>query len=276
MLKYLMLLTLIAGTAFAAEVTSQPVDGTVVNAAKLNVRVKPGSKYSIVTRLPKGTRVKVLMQEGNWLRIEAPENSSCYLAGYLLKGNKARRDINLRSGPGVEYQVYKHFPAGTEFKIIGQHEGWFKVSPPAGLTAWVHKDYIKLDDEGIKAITPKQETVPIDLTNDEVKPFVSPDPEESKPEYKLPFVKDSEKKVHMRGVILALKAGAVHVTHALVIQENGKYKTLCYLHSNENNLDIWKDRKVVISGVQHFVRGWKTPVVEVEGVMIDKEPVAKK
>ncbi|QSH42535.1 SH3 domain-containing protein [Lentisphaerota bacterium ZTH] len=271
MLKYLILLFFVTLTAYGANISSQPVNGTVVNAAKLNVRVKPGPKYSIVTRLPKGTRVKVLRQEGSWLQIEAPADSACWLAGYLLAGSKARRGINLRSGPGVEYQVYERYPAGTEFKITSQHKGWFKVAPPAGLTAWVHKDYIKMDDEGLKAATEKQDAVPIDLTNEAVKPAEAPSVENCKKDFKLPFVKDSEKKVTLQGVVMALKPGAVYVTHALVVPDNSSLKTVCYLHSNETQLNIWKERKVVITGTQHFVRGWKLPVVEVESVTLAAE-----
>ncbi|MBI5800344.1 MAG: SH3 domain-containing protein [Verrucomicrobia bacterium] len=51
---------------------------------RLNIRSGPGENFSVIGRVPKGTVVKELRRNGDWLEIEAPANSFAYIAADLV------------------------------------------------------------------------------------------------------------------------------------------------------------------------------------------------
>ncbi len=56
---------------------------------RLNIRSGPGENFSVIGRVPKGTAVKELRRNGDWLEIEAPENTFAYIAADLVIRNAA-------------------------------------------------------------------------------------------------------------------------------------------------------------------------------------------
>lgn len=82
---------------------------------------------------------------------------------------RATDNLNLRSGPGTEYEVVGYMPSGSEAEIIGRNEEgtWWQVVF-AGAQAWVIGDYVE---------TSNTENVPAVGT---------PSPPESKDEDKVP------------------------------------------------------------------------------------------
>lgn len=58
-------------------------NGTVA-VPRLNVRSGPGENFSVIGRVPKGTAVKELRRNGDWLEIEAPGSTFAYIAADLV------------------------------------------------------------------------------------------------------------------------------------------------------------------------------------------------
>ena len=56
---------------------------------RLNVRSGPGENFSVIGRVPKGTAVKELRRNGDWLEIEAPVSTFAYIAADLVVRNAA-------------------------------------------------------------------------------------------------------------------------------------------------------------------------------------------
>lgn len=56
---------------------------------RLNIRSGPGENFSVIGRMPKGTAVKQLRRNGDWLEIEAPTNTFAYIAADLVTRNAA-------------------------------------------------------------------------------------------------------------------------------------------------------------------------------------------
>ncbi|NBV23092.1 MAG: hypothetical protein EBS05_14390 [Proteobacteria bacterium] len=59
----------------------------VVAVSRLNVRSGPGENFSVIGRVPKGTTVKELRRNGDWLEIETPPNTYAYIASDLVTRN---------------------------------------------------------------------------------------------------------------------------------------------------------------------------------------------
>lgn len=51
---------------------------------RLNIRSGPGENFSVIGRVPKGTPMKELRRNGDWLEIEAPTNTFAYIAADLV------------------------------------------------------------------------------------------------------------------------------------------------------------------------------------------------
>ncbi|MDP2601397.1 MAG: SH3 domain-containing protein, partial [Deltaproteobacteria bacterium] len=122
-----------AGTALA-----QATKGGYLTTAAVNLRSGPGTKYAVVTTLPKGIKVNVVGREGNWLKVESKQGNK---PGYISE-NYARpletqqvaqsktatpsvagayrtlRDVELRDGPGTKFKVVATLPAGIKINVV--------------------------------------------------------------------------------------------------------------------------------------------------------------
>lgn len=65
-------------------VSTHFVTNNAVAVARLNVRSGPGENFSVIGRIPKGTPLKQLRRNGDWLEVEAPATSYAYIAADLV------------------------------------------------------------------------------------------------------------------------------------------------------------------------------------------------
>lgn len=65
-------------------VSAQFVTNGTVAVPRLNIRSGPGENFSVIGRIPKGTAVKQLRRNGEWLEIEAPANTFAYIAAEFV------------------------------------------------------------------------------------------------------------------------------------------------------------------------------------------------
>ncbi len=270
-----------------AQGAAQPVKGAVKSAV-LNVRVKPGPRFSAVSKLKRGDDVAVLRQMKDWYEIVLPADASVWVAASQLKDGKTLSETKLRAGPGVAYEAYTNtVPAGIEVNVLDKSKpDWTKITAPSTLTGWVSREYINVSAEDAKKLEPDAAAAkPGDAKDvkavkdtdkkDAVAAAAKPDDKKattadkaSSKEKTLPFIADSDKNVTLEGDIYPLdKKTAVYVTHALFKpQKTGDPVLVCYLHASKLSLAPWNEKSVQIKGKQRMVRKWKTPVVEVEKV----------
>jgi len=72
------------GWVFSAYLSKTKPDVRVVTSDVLNLRKGPGTKYAIVGRLNKGTRVQVFKTNGSWVKVSPTANAWCS-KNYLKK-----------------------------------------------------------------------------------------------------------------------------------------------------------------------------------------------
>ena len=114
----------------------------------VNLRSGPGTKYSVKWKYGSGLPLKVLKQQGAWIKVEDFERDSGWLhkslvtdAGHMVvKVNKDKnKKINIRSGPGTNYKIVGKAYYGVVFKTIEQKKGWAKVKHESGVTGWIKR-----------------------------------------------------------------------------------------------------------------------------------------
>ncbi|MFA6714564.1 MAG: SH3 domain-containing protein [Victivallales bacterium] len=278
MSRYFVLILIFAAFSGFAD-PEKFITGTVNVKGELNVRVKPGKQYFIVSNLKNGDSVKIFRKVDDWYEITAPSDSSVWVAGHLMFNSRTRREANLRAGPGNEYKEYRMEPAGVELEIIKgkNHNGWFKIKPPVDLKAWVSSRFVTVNDYELKELQAsqvKRNLVLIDQETGDFAGFLKD--KDAKPAFILPFIKGSEREIDLKGQIVPLKPGAVYVTHALInINNRADIRTAAYLHCRNASLNVWRGKTVCITGTQKLVHGWKLPVVEIKTVVPEKQNTEK-
>ena len=117
----------------------------------VNLRSGPGTNYSVKWEYGSGFPVKVLKRQGNWFKVEDFESDIGWLhkslvssSGHMIvkvnKGNNKK--INIRSGPGTNYQIVAKAYYGVVFKTVKQQKGWAKIKHESGLQGWVKRSLL--------------------------------------------------------------------------------------------------------------------------------------
>ena len=78
----------------------------VINADKLNVRVKPGLGRSVVAILAQGDTVDARSLRGDWVEIAAPKSTAVWVASSFVVDGSLKNGAPLRAGPGVAYETF--------------------------------------------------------------------------------------------------------------------------------------------------------------------------
>jgi cell wall-associated NlpC family hydrolase len=72
------------------------------------------------------------------------------LAPVIVQGVVAEDRINLRNGPGTQYDEIGHMAAGAPLQVIGKHGDWFQVRERVGKPVfWVSAELIDIPDGAI-------------------------------------------------------------------------------------------------------------------------------
>ena len=133
--------------------------GYVTATANVNVRSGPGTGYSKLGTLAKGTTVAKLGTSGSWTIINYNGKqayvSSDYLKAASSSGNSggssggstqtgymaATTNVNVRSGPGTNYSIIGSLYKGTIVPKLGTSGSWTKISYNGG-TGYVSSQYL--------------------------------------------------------------------------------------------------------------------------------------
>lgn len=137
------------GTAYAADpaATAKPEAGKVgtVNCYRLNVRVKPGN-HTVVGTLKRGDKVHILEEKDGWYRISIQEDSQVWVSERFVKDGKLVSDVNLRSGPGINFRAYGIAKGNQPVQVIDKSKkDWLRIKPLSDMSAWVSKTLITID-----------------------------------------------------------------------------------------------------------------------------------
>lgn len=127
-----------------------------VTATQLNKRAGPGTKYDKTGSLNQGDTVNVLQRvtingtdwgyvTGGWISMDYVDtgDSSGSTGSTSTTGNgtiTAENGLNIRSGPGTDYDSVGGLKKGDRVSIIEQKDGWGRISE-----GWISMKYVKMD-----------------------------------------------------------------------------------------------------------------------------------
>jgi len=109
---------------------------TYYTTANLNLRTGPGTGYTILAVMPKGSAVTVLSTSGGWSRVTYSGKTGYASASYLSTAPPSgssivvrytTADLNLRTGPGTAYPIITTMPKGSSVEILDTSSAWPKI-----------------------------------------------------------------------------------------------------------------------------------------------------
>jgi SH3-like domain-containing protein len=127
-----------------------PPASAVVKSGAVNVRAQPGFGGEVLGHLKKGETVAVQAEitlvhapKGEptaWSEIVLPADFPVWVDGHFIDAEshtvKARR-INLRGGPGENFNVVGRLNKGATVTEIRKHNDWMAIQPPSNAYAYV-------------------------------------------------------------------------------------------------------------------------------------------
>ena len=117
------------------------------------VRSGAGDNYYPTMKLDAGSKVTVVGERFDWLKVLPPEGSFSYIAKVYVDaapgaktGIVNRPDVNVRAGSALNSMkttVQAKLAQGQEVQILGEQDEYYKVAPPADAFVYVKKEFVK-------------------------------------------------------------------------------------------------------------------------------------
>lgn len=149
--------------SFPADENAAPTSYAIVatQSGPLNMRRQPTTGSSVVVQIPKGARVGVISQSGEWSQVSYNGSTGYVMSSYLraeggttapdVTGKYARvttsgGGLNLRETASADARVLLSIPRGEVLEVQSHVNGWAKVSY-AGATGYVMDKFLTFTDE---------------------------------------------------------------------------------------------------------------------------------
>jgi len=133
----------------------------VYNTESLNIRSGPGTEYAWLGSVAKDGQVRVVGESGNWYQVVTMDGA---IRGYMSKNfliadtaptwaNQGgthgvvvnTNSLNVRSGPGTEYNWLGSVAKGNWVQITGESGNWYSVVVvDTGLAGYMSKNFINV------------------------------------------------------------------------------------------------------------------------------------
>lgn len=137
----------------------------VINASSLNVRSSASTSASIVTNLPRNSKVTVVKESGSWSQVKTASGQTGWVASqYLQTGSgqssqtaqsiQITKASNLRTQPSLSAGIIRVAKAGERFKKVNETNDWVQIQYSASQTAWVSKGLTAAADSTTSASLP--------------------------------------------------------------------------------------------------------------------------
>ncbi len=280
----LILSILIASTGLAEKVR--------VTADNVNVRGNSNLTSRVMGQVSSGIILEVVTVGDSWLGILPPENVFAWIHGDLLSDGKVTSlRANIRSGPGINYEVITAVAQGAKLTTHDKFADWIQVTPPKGSLVWISKQFTG----------PAQKAPMTDAAPPTIAEIVAPPSVEvgiaAKPPKPLPTGTEAESTLS-RGaaptVTPAQTLSSAGVTSNMLVQthEQGvpvshkgilkkasvvwrrpsRYMlvnpaadaediAICYVSGSDPQLESILGRKMTVEGKQYTIQGSRFPLV---------------
>jgi len=141
--------------------------GVAVVDSYLNVREEPHTEGRIIGKMVNNSACSILEEVNGWYRIKSGEVSGYVFSDYIVTGEEAMaiamgdaalrarvntEELNVRKGPGVEFEAITQITTNERYEVVGQENGWTQIELASGETAYVSSDYVVVEYSLLEAV----------------------------------------------------------------------------------------------------------------------------
>ncbi len=154
--RSLPLVLLVLSFASAVLATANGVEGTVfpadgkVSGDRVALRAKPEVTSDVLVYTYVDQKVRVLGETGEWYVVELPREYPLWVSKEFVKvganseGEVTSDRVNLRAGPGVQYNSEGQLGSRVRIEVLEEKDGWLKFRFKAGDRGYVSRRYVVL------------------------------------------------------------------------------------------------------------------------------------
>lgn len=133
----------------------EKIYGTI-SSARVNLRSEPStaSPESVMVTVDGGSVFEVLGQTQGWYQISY-KNETAWVADWLLtlELTMKRTNVNVRKGPGSQFEVLDTVLAGEKIKVVERHLDWLKVLTPDGIEGYIAEWLVGINERLVEETT---------------------------------------------------------------------------------------------------------------------------
>ena len=111
-----------------------------------NIRSGPGTEYDIIWKVEKYHPLSINDKSDLWYFFRDFEGDEGWIHKSLLENIPAvitRTDkCNVRSGPGVKYDILYKVGKGIPFKVLQEKKNWLHIEHADGDKGWIHRSLV--------------------------------------------------------------------------------------------------------------------------------------
>jgi SH3-like domain-containing protein len=119
-----------------------------VDVSMANIRSGPTTEEPVLWKVEQYTPIETLDTDetGEWYYFEDFEGNKAWIHKSILKDMDTvitRKDtVNVRSGPGTEYDVLFQAAKRVPFKVLERKENWLHIQHADGETGWIYEELV--------------------------------------------------------------------------------------------------------------------------------------
>lgn len=117
-----------------------------VSADIANIRSGPGTGYDVIWQVEKYYPIEVVNTSGNWYHFRDFEGDEGWvhqsLVDKLSTVITVRPKCNVRSGPGIQFDIVFTVEKGIPFNILKKQGKWINIQHADGDSGWIFRSLV--------------------------------------------------------------------------------------------------------------------------------------
>lgn len=249
-----------------------------VTGDRVNLRTRPDINATALEPAMRGEELLLLEQVEGWVGVAPPEYIDCWVSGeYINNGVVVPEKLNVRAGPSLNYNVLAVVYEGDKVESRGGFNDWLKIAPPPGCKVWISDQFVEL----IEPPAPEPVVEPVPVVEPPLPTAVPPLPTP-------PEVVKKEKEEELPPLVLVIDEGRTQGEQQeipgvlrranpglfkMVLVENGYEESICLVRGNEQQLEKYLGRVLLVKGRMYWAKGVDLPVLVPSKIHLD--PIIK-
>lgn len=265
-------------------------DRVRITADNVNLRADSNLNSRVMGQVSRDTILDTQIAVDEWFGVRPPDNIFGWIhSGLVSSGIVSASRANIRSGPGINYQVIAHLSRADKAAVNGEFGEWLKVSLPEGTLVWVSRKFTEPlnTNELVQTIIPendhtaKTEPTPTGIAAKPPKPADPNAPLElhssgytgetgsaadplAAAGITTNMLVQTEKQAVQAACRGTLKKSSIvwrRPSRYLLVDTDGNKSPLCYVTGSDAQLEALVQRQITVEGRQYIIQGSKLPLL---------------